>query len=95
MGPTWTRQTTNTTERQDMDMSTTTTEALPKRTVTSEELARRFPGISSGTWRRWANEGRITGYRVSPRRLLIDLDEAERLIAEARLKPAVEPAATA
>ena len=66
-------------------MSNTLTMDLPARTASAADLERRFGGIDSQTWRKWARQGRLTTYRVSPRRMLFDLDEVERLVREARV----------
>jgi hypothetical protein len=72
-------------------MASDTTGALPGRTATPAELERRFAGISAETWRRWGREGRLAAYRVSPRRVLLDLDEAEQLVRAARVPRAAGP----
>ena len=64
----------------------------PARTATPESLEQRF-GISSATWRRWVSQGRLAGYRLSARRMVIDLDEAEQLVLQGKVKPAVEAGA--
>lgn len=62
---------------------------LPERTATPGELERRF-GVSAESWRRWVRLGRVAGFRVSPRRVVVDLADAERLVVESRVgTPAV------
>jgi predicted site-specific integrase-resolvase len=65
-------------------MTTAIIEApVQQQTATATQLQARF-GISQATWRRWAAEGRLTVYRVSARRLLFDVAEAEALIRATR-----------
>jgi hypothetical protein len=68
-------------------MTMTRTTEAPARTATPETLEQRF-GVSSATWRRWVGQGRLAGYRLSRRRMVIDLDEAEELVRRSRIGPA-------
>jgi len=36
--------------------------------------------VSTRTIRRWISAGRLTGYRVGPRLIKVDLDELEKVI---------------
>ncbi len=60
--------------------------SLPHKLVTQETAAERL-GLSKKTIRRWIAEGRITGYRVGPRYVRLDLDEVERSMVQ-RIPPA-------
>jgi excisionase family DNA binding protein len=67
--------------------------AVPKnksvRRLSSINGAAESANVSTKTIRRWIAEGRITGYRVGPRLIKVDLDELEasfRRVGEAAAK---------
>ena len=39
-----------------------------------------FAGVSTKTIRRWISDGRITGYRMGPRLIRVDLDELAAML---------------
>jgi excisionase family DNA binding protein len=39
-----------------------------------------FAGVSTKTIRRWIADGRITGYRMGPRLIRVDLDELAAML---------------
>lgn len=49
----------------------------------STEDAAAYYKVSKKTVRRWIDEGRITGYRVGPRYIRVDLDEIEAAVVRA------------
>lgn len=61
-----------------MSPSTPTTTPVGRRLVTQEQAAR-YTLKTTRTIRRWLGEGYLTGYRVGPRSILVDLNEIERL----------------
>ena len=54
----------------------------PRRPATLTE-AGAYLGRHRFTIRRWITEGRITGYRIGPKLLVVDLDELDRMIRAA------------
>ncbi|WP_433187728.1 helix-turn-helix domain-containing protein [Actinoallomurus sp. CA-150999] len=52
--------------------------ATPRR-LTSVAAAAEYADLSTRTIRRYIAEGRLTGYRVGPRLVKVDLDDLDRL----------------
>jgi len=48
--------------------------------LASQQAGAAFADVNSRTIRRWIAQGLITGYRVGPRLVKVDLDELEQLI---------------
>jgi excisionase family DNA binding protein len=51
-----------------------------RRNLGSIQLAANWAACSDKTIRRYIAQGRLTGYRFGPRRLLVDLDEVDALL---------------
>ncbi|MQA85615.1 MAG: hypothetical protein GEV03_13550 [Streptosporangiales bacterium] len=49
------------------------------RRLTSVDNAAHYADVSSRTIRRYIADGRLTGYRVGPRLIKVDLDELDRI----------------
>jgi excisionase family DNA binding protein len=47
--------------------------------LTSVENAAHYANVSTRSIRRWMSQGLITGYRVGPRLIKVDLDDLDRL----------------
>lgn len=54
------------------------TAAAPRRLVGLAQAAK-YADVSTRTLRRYIGQGRLTGYRVGPRLLKVDLNEIDRL----------------
>ncbi len=52
----------------------------PARRLVSLAAAAEYADLSTRTLRRYISAGRLTGYRVGPRLIKIDLNELERLL---------------
>ena len=57
-----------------------TTTPTPARRWTSLTLGAEHIGVSEKTLRRWIAGGILTGYRVGPRMIRLDLDELEAIV---------------
>lgn len=53
---------------------------MPTPRLASQQAGAAFADVHSRTIRRWIAQGLITGYRVGPRLVKVDLDELEQLI---------------
>ena len=60
-------------------MPRTTTAAPPKRLVPTSTAAK-YVSCNERTIRRYITAGRLTGYRVGPRLIRVDLDELEAML---------------
>ena len=60
-------------------MPRTTTAAPPKRLVPLDDAAE-YVSCNERTIRRYIAAGRLTGYRVGPRLIRVDLDELEAML---------------
>jgi excisionase family DNA binding protein len=66
----------------------------PRRYISTEEAAD-FLGVSKKTVRRWIDTGRLTGYRVGPRYIRVDLNEVEAAMVRRIPTTGGEPNGTA
>jgi excisionase family DNA binding protein len=53
-----------------------------RRRLVSMPVAAEFAGVHYLTIRRWIANGLLTGYRVGPRLIRVDLDELEKQITK-------------
>jgi excisionase family DNA binding protein len=63
-----------------MPRATATHRTEPRRIVPIAAGAEHAGGVNVRTLRRWIADGRLTGYRVGPKLLFVDLDELEQMI---------------
>lgn len=53
---------------------------MQRRLVSQRQAAAHFQ-VTDRTIRNWIGAGRINGYRLGPRRIVVDLDEIEHMLA--------------
>jgi excisionase family DNA binding protein len=54
--------------------------AAPARRLGSIRDAAEYADVSTRTIRRYISDGRLTGYRVGPRLIKVDLDDLDKLL---------------
>jgi excisionase family DNA binding protein len=69
-------------------LRSTKTPTKTARRLESVDGAAEYAGVSTKTIRRWISAGIITGYRMGPRLIRIDLNEIDAML---RPIPAAEP----